>query len=424
MADVTFKLLNWQREEFKRAIRFLVIMAGRRCGKTRFAVIRTLVEGMGCPHKDGIVIYVAPTQNMARVLAWDLLLDLGRPLIASSNATHAEILLTNGVKIYVRGADQPDNLRGLKLWFAVLDEYKDFKDDVWPLIIRPGLTDLKGGALFIGTPEPGDNQFNQIFDRAEKDDKGVWAARLLTTYDNELIDPEEIEEAKRTLSTAQFEQEYMANRFTTGANILKMEWFQHAPAPAYGDYYIAIDPAGYESVADAKKKKHLDNFAIAVVKVMDNGHWWVHKIDYGRWDVREASMKVLMAIRTFKPMMVGMEQGSLSRALLPYLTDLMRKNNVYAHVQMIPTSGSSKINRITYALQGMMEHGRISFNVNENWDQFRREMIAFPTSRAHDDLLDSLSMVAHLAKTSYRAGGIDGRDDQDDFEVMDDICGF
>ncbi len=422
MADVKFQLLKWQQEEFSRAMRFLVIMAGRRCGKTRFAIIRAIVKGVECTANGGSVLYVAPTQNMARVLAWDSFLEYGRPVIAYSNATHAEITLINGVKIYVRGADQPENLRGMKLWFAVLDEYKDFKSNVWPMIIRPALTDLKGGALFIGTPEPGDNLFNEIYDYAESGENPLWGARLLTTYDNELIDPEEIEEAKRTLSTAQFEQEYLANRYTTGSNVLKMEWFRHGDDPKHGDYYITIDPAGYESVADSTKKKHLDNFAISVVKVTDNGEWWVHKIDYGRWDVREASMKVLMAIRTFKPIMVGIEQGSLARALLPYLSDIMRKNGVYAHIHMIPTSGSSKINRITYALQGMMEHGRISFNVRENWDQLRREMIAFPTARAHDDLLDALSMCAHLVKTSYgRQGDVDN---EYKLEVMDEICGF
>lgn len=420
MADLKFNLLKWQMEELKRAARFLVIMAGRRCGKSRFAIIRALIKGIECPTKEGGVLYVAPTQNMARVLAWELFMELGRPIIASSNSTHAEITLVNGVKIYVRGADQPDNLRGMKLWFAVLDEAKDFKPDVWPLIIRPALTDMKGGALFIGTPEPGDNQFNKLFDDAETDNTGEWAARLLTTYDNELIDPQEIEDAKRTLSTAQFEQEYMANRFTTGANVLKMEWFQHGEEPRVGDYYIAIDPAGYESVADPKKKKNLDNFAIAVVKITDGGSWWVHKIDYGRWDVREAAIRVLMAIRSFRPMMIGIEKGSLQRALMPYLTDVMRKNGVYCHIETIPTSGNSKINRITYALQGMMEHGRISFNVRENWDQFRREMIAFPSPRAHDDLLDALSMVAQLATISYGVAS----HEQEDMEIIDEICGF
>jgi len=422
MADLRFKLLNWQMKEFKKNPRFSVIMAGRRCGKTSGAIKKALIKGIECPDKTAGVAYVAPTQAMARRLAWNAILEQGKSIIRSVSNTHMEVTLINGVTIYVAGADKPDNLRGLKLYFVVLDEIKDFKPDVWPMVIRPALTDMKGGAMFIGTPEPGDNQFNDLFDYAESGVDKDWTATLLTTYDNETIDRDEIETAKRTLSTAVFEQEYMANRFTSGANLLKMEWFKHGPDPREGDYYITIDPAGFESVIDPKKKKHLDNFAIAIVKVTPTGKWWVHKIDYGRWDVREASVRVMMAIRTFKPLSIGIERGSLARAFLPYFTDLMRKNNmVYPNIKPISTSGSSKINRISYALQGMMEHGRIEFNVNENWDQFRREMIAFPSPRTHDDLLDSLSMIAHLVTVPY--GGNRNNDDYN-YIVMDEICGF
>ncbi|MEK0076792.1 hypothetical protein, partial [Bordetella pertussis] len=76
-----------------------------------------------------------------------------------------------------------------------------------------------------------------------------------------------------------------------------------------------VDPAGFEEVADPTKKKHLDNTAIAVVIVDDLGKWWVRKVEYGRWDVRETATRILMAIRTHKPMMVGIEKGSLQRAL-------------------------------------------------------------------------------------------------------------
>ena len=46
--------------------------------------------------------------------------------------------------------------------------------------------------------------------------------------------------------------------------------------------------------------------------------------------------------------------------------------------------------------------------------------MAFPSKRAHDDLLDSLSLVANLVTTSYRRR----EDDNDDYEVLDEICGF
>ena len=421
MSSLDFSLLKWQREVLQNKKRFQVIVAGRRCGKTRFSVVETIIKALQCPDKTGGVLYVAPTLSMARTLVWDLLCDLGRPVIAKINISSSEITFANGVKVYVRGADNPDSLRGMKLYHATLDEFKDMKANVWTMIVRPALSDMKGTATIIGTPEAGPSEFRDMYDRGQDDEFPEWYSRHLTTLDNELIDPSEIEEAKRSMSTQAFNQEFMASFASMDGAIFKEEWLLYSKdEPRQGDVFIAVDPAGFEAVADSTQKKHLDNTAIAVVKVMDDGKWWVRKIEYGRWDSREVAVRILNAIRTHKPLMVGIEKGSLQRALMPYLSDLMRKNNIFAHIEPIQIGGQgSKISRITYNLQGLFEHGRISLNSRENWDQFKIEYMSFPSKKAHDDLLDSLSLVANMVVTTYAK-----LDDSDDYEVLSDICGF
>jgi len=419
MSALNFLLLKWQQVVFAHKARFKVVVAGRRCGKTRKAVITCIVKGLECPNKEGGILYAAPTLGMARTLAWDLMCTLGAPVIAKMNINNSEITLINGVKIYIRGADNPDSLRGMKLYYAVLDESKDFKKGVWEMIIRPALSDMEGGALLIGTPEAGGSEFRDQFDRGQSGEDDEWMSWHFTTADNELINPREIESAKKSMSTFAFKQEYLASFDTMGANIFKEEWLQYGDEPKGGDYYIAVDPAGFEDVSDPTKKVHLDDTAIAVVKITDDGHWWVKKIEAGRWDVRETAVRVLMAIRTFKPICVGIEKGSLMRALMPYLTDLMRKNNVYVHIEPIATSGNSKENRVIYALQGLFEHGRITLNSREKWDKFNDQLLMFPSRRTHDDMPDALSMIAHLSVTTYAKL----QDDQD-YEIVDEICGF
>ena len=421
MSELKIDLLRWQKEVIQDNARFKVICAGRRVGKTRYSLSQTLIKGLECKDVTTSVMFIAPTNQMARTLAWDALIFMAQPVIANSNVNNGEIRLKNGVKICIRGSDNPDSLRGIKLYHVTLDEVQDIKPQTWEYIIRPALSDMQGTAVFIGTPKPDAEEFRKLYDLGMSGDD-EWKSFTYTTYDNELISRKEIESAKNTLSTAAFEGEYMASWDTTGANILRLEWFKTAEAPQ-GEYstFIAIDPAGYEGVADhEKKKRHLDYFAIAVVRVYVNGHWWVQKVDYGRWDVREAAVRVLMAIRAHKPMCIGIEKGSLMRAIIPYLTDLMRKNNVFAHIEDIATSGSSKANRITYALQGLLEHGRITFNPQENWDELKREMLAFPSQRAHDDLLDALSMIAHMSITSYN----NGEGSYDEYEPLDLISGI
>ena len=421
MADsLDFKLLKWQREVFIDKTRFQVVVAGRRCGKTRGSCVRLIVKGLECKSEDATVLYVAPTYGMAKTLMWDLLVRMAFPVTKKSNVNDGELTLINNVKIRIRGSDNPDALRGMKVWDAVIDEFKDIKPMVWEDIIRPSLSDLKGGALFIGTPDSGDSLFREYYERGLNGEDPEWKSWHLTTYDNELIDPKEIENAKRSMSTMAFNREYMASFESMSEDIFKESWLKYSDEPPkQNNTYIAVDPAGFEEVKDSTKKKHLDNTAICVVHVDDLGKWWIRKIEYGRWDVRETATRILMAIRTHKPLMVGIEKGSLQRALQPYLTDLMRKNNVFAHIEAIPIGGGSKTNRITYNLQGLFEHGRITLNSREDWTQFKKEYVSFPSPRAHDDLLDSTSLIANLVQTTYAKD-----QDDDDWEPIDVVSGI
>lgn len=417
-SQIVYELTPWQKEVYQDNTRFKVVVAGRRCGKTRLSAVMLITKALQCPSTDARVMYIAPTQGMAYDLMWDLMMDLAEPLIAKSNVNDGDIVLKNGIKIQIRGADKPDRLRGKKLYFAILDEMKDIKSGTWESSVSPSLSDMEGGALFIGTPHPDADEFRKLFDAGQADDP-EWKSWHFMTRDNPYIKKTEIEAAKKRMSAAEYFREYEASWDTAGSNILDLKWFKEEKAPTGGySIYIAIDPAGYESVAETKKKSRLDFFAIAVVRIYDDGKWWVQKIDHGRWDVRESAVRVLMAIRTYRPLSVGIEKGSLMRALMPYLTDLMRKNQIFCHVSPIPTAGSSKANRITYALQGLLEHGRISFNPDENWDELKREMLAFPSERAHDDLLDALASCAHIYEVSYQKP-----DDSVDWEPIDVISG-
>jgi hypothetical protein len=78
--NLNFELLPWQKKVFSDDTRFKVIVAGRRCGKSRLSAVALLVEGLRCP-QGSAVMYVAPTQGQARQIIWDLLMDLGREVI-------------------------------------------------------------------------------------------------------------------------------------------------------------------------------------------------------------------------------------------------------------------------------------------------------------------------------------------------------
>ena len=418
MTDLNFQLLKWQQEVIVDPSRFKVICAGRRCGKSRLAAVTLLLKGLVCPKGSG-VMYVAPTQGQARVIIWNVLNDLGKDVIASSHINNQEITLINGAVIYIRGADRPDTLRGVSLSYVVLDEYADMKPSVWEQVIRASLSDRKGDAMFIGTPK-GRNHFFDLYQlgKTENNEYKSWS---FTTYDNELIDPEEIENAKKTLSSFAFKTEYMASFDNAGSDVFKEEWLKYGTEPEYGSYFIACDLAGFEEVAKqaANSKKRLDQTAIAVVKVTDDGKWFVKEIVFGRWDIRETAATILLKMREYRPLSVGIERGALKNAVLPYLSDLMRKNNVYSHIVDLTHGNRKKADRIIWSLQGRFEHGRIVLNSEEDWDEFKDQLLMFPSQGVHDDLPDALSYIDQLAVTSYFQD-----DQEDEWEPLDIISGI
>ena len=152
-----------------------------------------------------------------------------------------QVRLINGTTISLKGADRPETMRGVSLKFLVLDEYADMKPDVWELILRPALTDLKGDALFIGTPM-GRNHFYELYKQASLGEDPTYKAWHYTSYDNDLLDKEEIDAAKKSMSSFAFRQEFMASFEARGSEMFKEEWLQTGTKPTGdGDYYIAIE---------------------------------------------------------------------------------------------------------------------------------------------------------------------------------------
>jgi predicted phage terminase large subunit-like protein len=357
--------------------------------------------------------------GQSRQIIWDLLLDLGREVIQGSHVNNLDITLINGARIYVRGADRPDTLRGVSLTYAVLDEVADIKPEAWEQVIRASLSDKVGRCLMIGTPK-GRNWFYDMWNLGQDGTDEDWKSWHFTTADNPLIDPKEIESAKKTLSSFAFKQEYMASFSNAGSNLFKEEWVKYGTVPEHGSYFIAVDLAGFEDVAKqaANAKKRLDESAICIVKVTDDGKWYVEEIKHGRWDIRTTAVNILMAIREYKPLSIGIEKGALKNAVLPYLSDLMRKSNIHAHVADLTHGNRKKTDRIIWALQGRFEHGRIILNSEENWDDFVDQLLMFPALGVHDDLPDALSYIDQLAVTSYFE-----EDEEDEWQPVDVIAG-
>ena len=421
MSNLNWSMLPWQLQVWQDKERFKVLACGRRTGKSNLAIKMTLAKALEAP-EGSAVVYIAPTLAQARQIAWDALLDAGKDVIKSAHVNNMDIVLVTGRKIHIRSAENPDTLRGLKLYFAVMDEAAFIKDDnLWTKIVRPALSDLRGDALFISSPD-GRNWFFDLYNYATRSGDKDWKAYHFTTYDNPTIPRDEIEAAKKTLSTLVFKQEFEASFSTTGQVIFKEDWIKYGDEPQYGSYVIAVDLAGFEDVAKnaGATKKKLDETAIAIVKINDNdGSWWVKDILHGRWDIKETAETILRVISEYQPLSIGIEKGSLKNAVLPYLTDLMRKYNKFCHIEDLTHGNRKKADRIVWSLQGRFEHGRVFLNEEADFDDFKEQLLLFPTPGVHDDLVDALSYIDQLSVTSYNSDY-----EEDEVEIIDQWSGY
>lgn len=413
--DLDISLLPWQQEVWNDSTRFKVVAAGRRTGKSRLAAYLLLVNALQTDR--GNVFYVAPTQGQARDIMWNTLLEVGQGLIESSHINNLQIKLVNGITISLKGADRPETMRGVSLKYLVLDEYADMKPDVWELILRPALADLKGSALFIGTPM-GRNHFYELYKLADLGLDPDYKAWHYTSYDNPILEKEEVDKAKKSMSSYAFRQEFMASFEARGSEMFKETWIKFAETEPEGDYHVAIDLAGFEEVGKKSKSKRLDNTAIAVVKVSQAG-WWVKDIIVGRWTLDETATKIFQIVRDYEPVSVGIEKGIARQAVMSPLTDLMKKNGRFFRVEELTHGNKKKTDRVMWALQGRFENGLVTLNKGEWNTQFMDELFQFPDTLTHDDMIDALAYIDQLAKVSYSADY-----EEDDFIALDSVAGY
>ena len=190
--------------------RFKVVVAGRRFGKT-FLSVREICYTARIPNRE--VFYVTTSYRASKMIVWK---PLKRRLIdlrwaKKINESELSILLKNGTTISLKGAEDPDRLRGVSLDYVVIDEAASTKlDALWGEILRPALADRQGSAMFIGTPNGRGNPFYDLYQFANDPANKDWSAWQYTTLDGGFVSKEEVEAAKQDMTDKQFKQEFLA----------------------------------------------------------------------------------------------------------------------------------------------------------------------------------------------------------------------
>lgn len=204
-------LSDWQTEVWDDKHRFRVVCAGRRSGKSVLSQLQVLTWAN---ENVGRYWIVAPTYKQAKTIHWEGIQHyVPQKLVAKKNEVELSLTLTNGSVIELKGAENPDALRGVKVRGLVVDEIASIRnwDWLWSEVLRPTLTDYEAPTLFISTPK-GFNHFWELYEKGQRNgDSHGYKSWRFTSYDNPYIKKEEIDHAKRELTEETFKQEYMAS---------------------------------------------------------------------------------------------------------------------------------------------------------------------------------------------------------------------
>lgn len=205
-----------QREAVKDAQRFNVVCCGRRWGKT-FLGIDRLVNAALHGHP---VAWMSPTYRMLTEVWRSVRNTLSPVSVSVQQQQHRIELITNGV-IEMWSLDNPDAIRGRKYQMVVIDEAAMVRDlsGIWNAVIRPTLTDLRGGVWMLSTPK-GRNFFWDCYQYGQDEANG-WASWQMPTDRNPHIDTEEVQLMRESLPEMVARQEIDAEPVTDGGGVFR-----------------------------------------------------------------------------------------------------------------------------------------------------------------------------------------------------------
>lgn len=191
--------------------RFICASVARRQGKT---YISNIIGQLVCLVPNSHVLLMSPNYSLSQIS-----FDLQRQLIKHfdlemlrDNAKDKVIELSNNSTIRMGSINQVDSVVGRSYDLIIFDEaaLTDGRD-AFNVALRPTLDKDNSKAIFISTPRGRNNYFAEFYHRGFSDEFPEWCSIKATWHENPRVSEQDIIEAKKGMSEAEFAQEYMAD---------------------------------------------------------------------------------------------------------------------------------------------------------------------------------------------------------------------
>jgi phage terminase large subunit len=192
--------------------RFICAALARRLGKTYIAnIIGQLVTLV--PNSN--VLIISPNYNLSAIS-----FELQRKLIkhfdlevTRDNLKDKVIELSNGSTIRMGSISTVDSTVGRSYDLIIFDEaaLSERGEEAFNVQLRPTLDRPGAKAIFISTPRGRNNWFSKFYQRGFDPEFKEWCSLQADYTENTRMAESDVEEARRSMPKAEFEQEYMAS---------------------------------------------------------------------------------------------------------------------------------------------------------------------------------------------------------------------
>jgi len=204
--------------------RFICGALSRRQGKTYIAnIIGQLTVLVPGSH----VLLMSPNYSLSQI-SFDLQRNLIKHFdleVIRDNAKDRLIELSNNSTIRMGSINQVDSVVGRSYDLIIFDEaaLTDGRD-AFNVALRPTLDKDNSKALFISTPRGRNNWFAEFFYRGFNDEFPDWLSVKATYHENPRFSEQDVLEAQKSMSTAEFAQEYLADFNTYEGQIWNFDY--------------------------------------------------------------------------------------------------------------------------------------------------------------------------------------------------------
>lgn len=338
--------------------RFVCAALSRRLGKTFIAnVIAQLVSLVPDCH----ILIMSPNYNLSGIS-----FELQRKLIkkfdlevAKNNLKDKVIELENGSTIRMGSISTVDSCVGRSYNLILYDEaaLSEGGEESFNISLRPTLDRPNSKAIFISTPRGRLNWFSRFYDRGFSDKYPEWVSLHADYTENSRMAESDVAEARRTMSAAEFEQEYMAsfNVFEgriynfDRANICEYEW------QSGDEVFAGLDPGYKDPTA----------FAVIVYRPSEDCFWVIDEFVQNAKTTAEHASKIKELVDKYNLDPIFIDSAAAQFAAdLAYIYDIgtiRGKKQVLegiAYVQTIVETGRLKVTPNCTHTLGMLDQYR------------------------------------------------------------------